>query len=142
MESMKTLKIMLAERGVPGMTKQEIDKFLGSGRMILRLGTVDVDGGPAIHPVWYYYNSDKIYLFTGKNARKLENIRKNSRVYFTIDTDAAPNKGVRGKGTAKLVTESSRTIPIGEKIVLRYLDNIDTGYGKDMIDYVRKGTSV
>lgn len=142
METMKTLKIIHAEKNVPGMTKEEIDKFLSTGRKILRFGTVDVDGGPAIHPVWYYYNNDKVYLFTGKNARKLQNVKKSAQVYFSIDTDAAPNKGVRGKGTARILTDPSKTVPLGEKIVGRYMDNIESGWGKDMVDWVRSGTSI
>ena len=35
------MKIFLAEKNVPGMTREEIVNFLENRRMILRLGTLD-----------------------------------------------------------------------------------------------------
>ncbi len=119
---MELLRIIRTEKNVPGMTKEEIDKLLGSGRLILRLGTTDVGGGPAIHPVWYYYSNDKLYFFSGTNARKMKNVRKSDKVYFTVDTDAIPNKGVRGKGQARIISEPKERSKWVEKIVGKYLD--------------------
>ena len=132
------MKIILAEKNVPGMSKPEIDKFLETGHLILRFGTIDLDGGPAIHPVWYYYNNDRIYLFSGDKARKIRNVQKNNRVYFTIDTETQPNKGVRGKGTARLIDETNRSVQYAEKIVQKYMDEKSPGY-KDMIGYAKSG---
>src|SRR5215467_2419093 len=133
---MASVKIRLAEPGVVGMTKPEIDSFLGNGKMILRLGTVDTSGDAVIHPVWYLYENDRIYIFTGKN-RKLDNITRRGRVYFSVDTDAMPNKGVKGKGKASLVTEDHRRVLLGEKIVGKYMGDSQTEYGQALYRYVR-----
>src|SRR5215467_14440114 len=133
---MASVKIRLAEPGVTGMTKPEIDSFLGSGRMILRLGTVDSSGDAVIHPVWYLYEDDRIYLFTAKN-RKFENITRRGRVYFSIDTDAMPNKGVKGKGKASVVSEDHRRVSLGEKIVRKYMGDSESEYAKSLYSYAR-----
>lgn len=136
------MKIILAEKNIPGMTKQEIERFLGTGQLILRLGTMDVDdGGPAIHPVWYHYENDHLYFFSGEKARKVQNVRKNSRVYFSVDTESRPNKGVRGKGKARFVTESNKGIQVAEKIVRRYMSESSPGY-KDMMGYAKSGKAL
>ena len=80
------MKTFLAEKNVPGMTKEEIVNFLEKGRMILRLGTLDsTTGDPMIHPVWYYFAHDRFFFFTDKDASKLRNVKRESAVYFTID---------------------------------------------------------
>ena len=138
---MSNVKILLAEPGVLGMTKPEIDSFLGTGKMIMRLATVDIKGDPVIHPVWYLlYEKDRIYLFTGNN-RKLQNITRKGRVYFSIDTDAMPNKGVKGKGTARVISEEGKRVSIGEKIVRKYMEDSKTEYAKALLGYVRGSKS-
>ncbi len=141
---MSPIKIRLAERGVEGMTKPQLDKFLESGRMILRVATVDEKGHPVIHPVWYYYQNDRVYMFSSPKARKISNIEKNDNIYFSVDTEAMPNKGVKGKGKARIVRDRDRSIAHAEKIVRKYMDDKDltTRYGKSMLDYVKSGKSV
>ena len=138
---MSSVKILLAEPGVLGMTKPEIDSFLGTGKMIMRLATVDSEGDPIIHPVWYLYEKDRIYLFTGNN-RKLQNITRRGRVYFSIDIDSMPNKGVKGKGAARIVDEEDRRVSLGEKIVRKYMGDSETEYAKSLLRYVRGSKSI
>lgn len=127
------MKIFLAEKNVPGMAKEEIVNFLERGRMILRLGTLDsTTGGPMIHPVWYYFEHDRLFLFTDKDSNKLRNVKKQNAVYFTIDIDTRPYIGVRGKGTARVVLESEETLELKEKIVRKYLDRSDPRYDMAM----------
>ena len=136
------MKIFLAEKNVPGMTKEEIVNFLEKGRMILRLGTLDLTtGGPVIHPVWYYFAHDRFFFFTDKDASKLRNVKRESAVYFTIDIDTRPYIGVRGKGTARVVPESEKTIELKEKIVRKYLDRSDPRYNM-AIEKARSNRSI
>jgi len=136
------MKIFLAEKNVPGMTREEIVNFLEKGRMILRLGTLDsTTGGPVIHPVWYYFANDRFFFFTDKDASKLRNVKRESAVYFTIDIDTRPYIGVRGKGTARVVPESEETIELKEKIVRKYLDRSDPRYNM-AIEKARSNRSI
>ena len=136
------MKIFLAQKTVPGMTKEETVNCLGKGRMILRLGTLDsTTGGPMIHPVWYYFANDRFFFFTEKDASKLRNVKRESAVYFTIDIDTRPYIGVRGKGTARVVPESEETIELKEKIVRKYLDRSDPRYNM-AIEKARSNRSI
>ena len=136
------VKIHRAEPSAPGMEQSEIDVFLASSRIPLRLGTVDPKGDPMIHTVWFHYSSGKLYLMSIKENRKVRNITGKKTVYFSVDTDALPPKGVRGKGTAFIVTDVGKSVPLTEKIVAKYLGDLNMPMAKRMVDGVRKGSSV
>ena len=126
----------------PGMEQSEVDIFLSTSKTPLRLGTVDSKGDPMIHPVWFHYSNGKLYLMSTKDTRKVRNIRGRPTVYFSVDTDATPNKGVKGKGTAVIITDVGRSVPVSERIVAKYLGEIKSSMAKGMIDAVRKGSDV
>ncbi len=121
------------------MSQSEIDEFLGKSKTILRLGSVDRRDEPMIHPVWYHYATNRLYLMTDKNSRKVKNMNRRSRVYFSVDTDSQPNKGVKGKGTASIVKDDRKKMEIAEKLVSKYLGGLDSPMAKGLIDMVRSG---
>jgi|SRR5919108_711372 nitroimidazol reductase NimA-like FMN-containing flavoprotein (pyridoxamine 5'-phosphate oxidase superfamily) len=126
----------------PGMTEVEVENFLSKQKTPMRLGTSEVNGDPQIHPVWYHFENGKLYLMSDKSVRKVQNIRRKSTVYFSVDTDAVPNKGVKGKGNAKILTEPAKIVPLAEKIVAKYLGDAKGGMGKGLVDSVKSGSEV
>jgi nitroimidazol reductase NimA-like FMN-containing flavoprotein (pyridoxamine 5'-phosphate oxidase superfamily) len=110
--------------------------------MELRLGTVDSKGDPMIHPVWFDYSNGKLHLMSIKENRKVRNIRGKNTVYFSVDTNAEPHKGVKGKGTAVILTDVGGSMPLTEKIVSKYLGDLNTPMAKRMVDGVRNGSTV
>jgi nitroimidazol reductase NimA-like FMN-containing flavoprotein (pyridoxamine 5'-phosphate oxidase superfamily) len=131
---MPSVKIVKAMKDVPGLDHSEIEKFLGSGTPLLRLATVDESGQPMIHPVWFYFENDRLYVWTGKDSRKARNAASNNRVYFSIDTDKEPYKGVKGKGRASAVADPNRALEIGKKIVVKYLGSLENEYAREMLE--------
>jgi nitroimidazol reductase NimA-like FMN-containing flavoprotein (pyridoxamine 5'-phosphate oxidase superfamily) len=134
--SMKTFE---AEKGI-GISEREARRFLSQSRSTLILGTTNADGTPIIHPVWYYFDSarTKLYIYTEPKLRKARNIRERNKVYFDVDSDRWPYKGVKGKGLARFVTEKREARALAAKILARYvrkghpwikgvLDKINTG---------------
>lgn len=95
-----------------------------------------------MHPVWYYFDNERIYFETGKDSKKVRNIRKRNNIYFCIDDTNPPYKGVRGKGTAIISEDISRNIPIAEKIMIKYTGNLDNNMAKFLIDSIKKGESI
>ena len=91
------VRVHKAMTNAPGMEQSEVDIFLSTSKIPLRLGTVDSKGDPMIHPVWFDYSNGKLYLMSDKDTRKVRNIRGERTVYFSVDTDAEPHKGVKGK---------------------------------------------
>ena len=79
------------------MDQSEIDIFLASSKTPLRLGTTNSRGELNIHPVWYQYANNRLYFMSYKNALKVRTLKENKKVYFSVDTDAMPNTGVKGK---------------------------------------------
>ena len=124
------------------MNQAENDTFLANSKTPLRLGTTNTKGEPNIHPVWYHYATNKLYFMSYKDAVKVRNLKHNKTVYFSIDTDAMPNTGVKGKGTAIIVKDAGKALSLSEKIVAKYLGNVDSSMAKNMVDEVRKGSEV
>ena len=108
-----------------GMTKRErqvtdperIRHILDTGK-VLHLGLA-VDNEPYVVPMNYGYTMEGeklvLYLHSAVRGKKLDMIRANPRVFFTIDCDRMPFEGkvpcqyglvyssVMGRGTAQLV---------------------------------------
>src|SRR5919201_691356 len=116
------MKILNALPGMGAMNKAEVDSFLQS-RLNVQLATIDEIGDPNIQPVWFYYdkNDGDLYVMTNKMTRKVQNIRKKPTVYFSIDDENFPYKGVKGKGMADIVEDPMQVVPIVEKTNLKYL---------------------
>jgi len=134
---------------MPGMrspiTETEIEKFLESSRLNIQLATVDENGYPNIQPTWFYYDreSGKLYVATQKTTRKVQNIRRNpDKIYFSIDDENFPYKGVKGRGEASISENIQKNVTIVEKIFLKYLGTLDQPLAKTMIETVRNGTEV
>lgn len=92
------MRIISATTEPPGMTKEEVDRFLES-KLMLQMSTIDEQGEPNIQPVWFYHdkNREKLLITTSKLAKKTQNLRKKPILHFSIDDENFPYKGVKGK---------------------------------------------
>src|SRR5215208_5871492 len=120
------MKIISATSETPGMTKEEIDRFLASNLM-LQMATIDEQGEPNIQPVWFYYDKDreKLMITTSKSAKKTQNLRNRPSVYFSIDDENLPYKGVKGKGFVTIVEDPDKVVPQADRISMKYLGTLD-----------------
>jgi hypothetical protein len=60
-----------------------------------------------------------------KPLGKLKNLRRNNIIYYCIDDDNIPYKGVRGKGTVRISEDVNYNLPIIEKILVKYFGSIE-----------------
>ena len=134
------MKIISATSEIPSMTKEEAEKFLES-KLNLQLATIDEQGDPNIQPVWFYYDKDeeKLWINTSKFAKKTQNILKRSTIYFSIDDENPPVRGVKGKGIATIIDDLKIVVPLGEKISLKYLGTLDHPIAKMISEDTKKG---
>ena len=125
------------------MSKEEVDKFLEK-RLNLQFGTIDENGDPNIQPVWFDYdkNREKLLIITPKAAKKVENIKAKPEVYFSIDDENFPYKGVKGKGIVTILDDPKKTVPYGEKINMKYLGTLDHPIAKMILQSAQQGTHV
>ncbi|HSN96260.1 MAG TPA: pyridoxamine 5'-phosphate oxidase family protein, partial [Nitrososphaeraceae archaeon] len=79
---------------------------------------------------------------TGKQSNKTNNLKRNDIIYFCIDDQNPPYKGVRGKGTVKIYEDIDFNVPVAEKIHLRYLGSLENPISKALMDAIKKGQSV
>src|SRR5919197_5528141 len=137
------MKVIQATPEMPGMTEVEVKKFLES-RLNMRLGTVDEMGDPNIHPMWFYYdNKDgKLHALTDTMSKKFANINRNDNVYFCIDDEKFPPKGVKGKGVATISKDVSANISMMEKIYTKYLGTLEHPLAKMRLENVRNGNTI
>jgi general stress protein 26 len=104
----------------------EVSSFLES-KLNIQIAIIDEEGYSIIQPTWFLYDkdSDKIYTGTQKMTKKVQNIRKNpDKVYFSIDDENYPYKGVKGRGVARVSEDIQKNLPIIEKINIKYLGTL------------------
>ena len=137
------MKIINADSEIPGMTKEEVEKFL-ENKLNLQLATIDEQGDPNIQPVWFYFdkNEEKLWINTSKSAKKTQNIRKRSTIYFSIDDESPPVRGVKGKGIATIIEDLKIIVPLGDRISLKYLGTLDHPIAKIISEDAKKGDVV
>ena len=137
------MKIVTATSEIPGMTREEAERFLES-KLNLQIATIDEQGEPNIQPVWFYYdkNTEKLMITTSKSAKKTRNLRNNPTVYFSIDDENLPYKGVKGKGFVTIVEDPDRVVPQADRVSMKYLGTLDHPIAKMITDSSKKGEVV
>jgi general stress protein 26 len=126
------------------VTETEVNNFLESG-LNMQIATIDEEGYPMIQPTWFLYDNkeSKIYTATQKMAKKVQNIRRNpDKIYFSIDDENYPYKGVKGRGVATISQDIQKNLPIVEKINIKYLGTLEHSLAKMIIENTRNGAEV
>ena len=140
-----TLKLIQALPGMPRpVTETEVNNFLQT-KLNLQIATIDEEGYPLIQPVWFLYenNSGKIYAGTAKLTKKVQNIQRNpNKIYFSIDEENYPYKGVKGRAIARISEDIQKNLSIVEKINLKYLGTLEHPLAKRLIENTRSGNEV
>ena len=137
------MKILAATSEIPSMNREEAETFLES-KLNLQIATIDEQGEPNIQPVWFYYdkNTEKLMITTSKSAKKTRNHRNNPAVYFSIDDENLPYKGVKGKGFVTIVEDPDRVVPQADRISMKYLGTLDHPIAKMITESSKKGEVV
>jgi len=111
------MKIVDATNGLgEPMTEKETKKFLANNNnnLLIRIGVIDEKGEPNVIPLVYYFDntSNKIFITTPKISKKVQILRKKNILAYCIDDLNPPFKGVRGKGTVKILENIDQNISI------------------------------
>lgn len=126
------------------VTEEEVNSFL-ENKLNIQLATIDEEGYPSIQPLWFLYDkeSGKIYISTQKTTRKIHNLHKISdKVYFSIDDETFPYRGVKGRGNARISEDKNLNIPITEKIIIKYLGTLDNPLAQMIMDNAKEDIQV
>ena len=126
------------------ITETEVNNFLES-KLNMQIATIDEEGYPMIQPTWFLYDNkeSKIYTATQKIAKKVQNIRRNpDKIYFSIDDENYPYKGVKGRAVATISEDIQKNLPIVEKINIKYLGTLEHPLAKMIIENTKSGAEV
>jgi nitroimidazol reductase NimA-like FMN-containing flavoprotein (pyridoxamine 5'-phosphate oxidase superfamily) len=134
------MKIVNAIPGFgPQLSEKRVRDFLVNSKLNLQLATIDSKGEPTIHPVWYIFENEKMYVATPKKSKKAQNALKNNLIYYSIDDENMPYKGVKGKGKVRLLENIDSNLKIAEKIILKYMGSLENDIGKFIISQTKEG---
>ena len=128
---------------IPAMNEQEVINFL-QNKLNLQLATIDENGDPNIQPVWFDYekDSEKLHVMTSKMSNKVRNIHRKSNVYFSIDDENFPYKGVKGKAIARIIGDHQKVVSMAEKINIKYLGTLEHPLAKMLMEFAQNGTEI
>lgn len=126
----------------PKMSEKQVIAFLSSGKINLQFGSTDEKNEPNIHPVWYIYENGKFYFATETKSKKIQNIKQNKIVYFSIANEKEPFMGVRGKGQSKILENRKQNSQITKKIISKYLDNKESRLANEIMSEIKQGIEV
>jgi nitroimidazol reductase NimA-like FMN-containing flavoprotein (pyridoxamine 5'-phosphate oxidase superfamily) len=90
---------------------------------VCRVATVNPEGMPHLVPVCSVVADGRIYFGSGKDARKVKNLRANAHITVTVDLysdDWAHLKGVMVQGTARLIGSGPRFRKIRTLLYRKY----------------------
>jgi general stress protein 26 len=126
------------------VTESDVETLLDS-KLNMQIATIDEQGYPVIQPVWFIYDkqSGKIYCGTPRASTKVQNIQRNpDKLYFSIDDDSYPQKGVKGRASTVISEDIPRNMSIMEKVNMKYLGTLDHPIAKEILGNIRNGTNV
>ena len=74
---------------------------------------------------------------------KVQNIRRNpDKIYFSIDDENYPYRGVKGKAIARTSEDIEKNLSIVEKINMKYLGTLEHPVAKMILENTENGTEV
>ena len=100
---------------MPKLTDSEMQEFLDTPGVLMRVAVVREDGSPLVTPIWFLHEDGFIYFTPRKRSEWFACLRRDARVALCIDEQALPYRKVLAEGRAELVHD------IGEDDVWRDL---------------------
>ncbi|HET6808206.1 MAG TPA: pyridoxamine 5'-phosphate oxidase family protein [Nitrososphaera sp.] len=121
------------------MQEQEVTELLNQPNYLRVAMINERDGTPLVHPMWYYYEDGKFFAASNRAGTKIRSLKKNPEIYFLVDI---ADRGVRGRGTAKVIDDSAYAVKVLSRNLQRYTGSLDSPEAKDRIEIARNNYSV
>jgi len=133
------MEFRLADPELKQMDENEVTELLNQP-IYLRLAMINArDGSPLVHPIWYYYENGKFFAVSNTGGIKVRSLRKYPDVYFLVDIE---DRGVRGKGKAKVMDDPEYATKITAHNLVRYLGSLDSQEAKDRIKIAKNYSAI
>jgi hypothetical protein len=109
----------------------QIEEYLNSVRIPLRLSCATQSGWPMIVSLWFYYQHNKLFCATQNTAKVVSYLKNDPRCAFEISADLPPYCGVRGQAIASIDEDIGGAIL--EQLLERYLGGTDNPLAKTLL---------
>ncbi|MEH6592584.1 MAG: pyridoxamine 5'-phosphate oxidase family protein [Halioglobus sp.] len=108
--------------------KAQIESYLGSITLPIRLSCVAADGFPRVVSLWFLYRKDKFYCVTHQSAKLVTLLKHDNRVGFELASDNPPYRGVRGQGIATMSALGED--PALQQLLQRYVGDLESDFSR------------
>lgn len=109
----------------------EMNTYLESVRIPLRLACTTESGWPMAVSLWFKHQNGRLFCATQKSARVVSYLQNDPRCAFEISADLPPYCGVRGQAIASI--DESIGVEILEQLLVRYLGGMDSALARILI---------
>lgn len=134
------MNIVAADPNARVLSGDEVAALLGEP-IFLRLGMVDEQGWPLVHPVWHVFEAGVFRLLVGHSSHKARVLRANPRAYFTVDTGAGGQaRGVRGRADVRVIDgDVDLAVEVCRKELRKYTGTDEGSYAEEFLKWARSG---
>jgi hypothetical protein len=135
------MDIVPADPQARPLSREEAVALL-NGPILLRLGFADAAGWPVVHVVWHLFEDDRFRLAIHRASRKAALLRRDPRVYFTVDTGSGgePVRGVRGRARARVIDgDVDLAVDVTRKTLRKYLGTDSGEIAEGLLGLARSG---
>jgi PPOX class probable F420-dependent enzyme len=88
---------------VPKLTPDEVSSFLEEPGHLVRIATIDADGAPYIVPIWFAFESGRIWMTPRERSAWWGHVRRDPRIAAVVDEEALPYRKVVVRGEVDIV---------------------------------------
>jgi uncharacterized pyridoxamine 5'-phosphate oxidase family protein len=128
------------------MTENETKHFLANSNnnLLMHIGTIDSKEEPNVTVTAFYFDerTEKIYVTTLRSSKKVQHLNNKNIISFCIDDPNVPYKGVRGKGTVKLLEDIQQNVQFAKKFLMKLTGNLDNPVAKLLLGEIEKGDEI
>lgn len=135
------MNIVAADPTARVLTEEEVVRLLAEP-IPMRVGMVDAEGWPLVHPVWHLFEDDLFRVAVGKGSRKAAVLRATPRAYFDIDVvDAGGGvRGVRGRANVRVIDgDVGLSVDVTRKGLLKYTGTDTGAFAAEMLKWAHDG---
>jgi hypothetical protein len=137
----ESMKIVAADPQARVLSESEVIGLLAEP-IPMRLGMVDGQGWPLVHPVWHVFEDGIFRVAVGKTSHKANVLRANPRAYFAVDTGGASGetRGVRGRANARVIDGNVQlAVGVTRNGLLKYTGTDQGSEAEEMLKWARDG---
>ncbi len=109
----------------------ELDEFLDSVRIPIRLACKTKTDWPMVLSLWYLHQNGQLFCATQNNARVISYLQHDPCCAFEIAEDRPPYCGVRGQAIATI--DKSKGPAVLKQLLQRYLGSTQNSLAKKLL---------